>query len=109
MVSMLHNFEYTLMSNNLMYEIFTVSKSFFLVTVDFFRLVQVDRLMGKGVLFQISEQISQVQMSVDLKDHNNYGDLALLNNLYMKYETRVVKATETYQLQLDQLNVLQKV
>lgn len=58
MVSMIHNFEYTLMSNNFAYDVFTVSKSFFQITVDYFRLVQVDRLFAKGVMFQMSEQIA---------------------------------------------------
>lgn len=64
MVSMVHNLEYTLMSNNFAYDVHTVARSFFQLTVDYFRLVQVDRLMAKGVLFMISEQIAHAQFNL---------------------------------------------
>lgn len=72
MVSMIHNFDYTLMSNNFHYDVFTVTRSYFNIAVDYFRLVQTDRLMGKGVMFQISEQIAHAQFNLQfLKDQSH--------------------------------------
>lgn len=112
MVSMIHNFEYTLMSNNFAYDVFSVSKSFFQITVDYFRLVQVDRLFAKGVLFQISEQVAHAQFNLQfqkLSKPEMENSLQTLNSIWVDYESEVLSETRTYDQQFAQLVLTQKI
>lgn len=113
MVSMIHNFEYSLMSNNFAYDVFSVTKSFFQITVDYFRLVQVDRLFAKGVLFQMSEQIAHALFNLkfqkDLGKQEQESNLQTLNSIWVSYESEVLSETRTYEQQFAQLVLVQKI
>jgi len=110
MVSMINAFDYTLRYNNLNYEMVTISQRFFQVATEYMRLAQVDRLFGKGVLLQISEQINQLMFS-DVINQSVKEDATrkILSDMQSRYSVRIMNEVDTLQLQLTELDLVQKI
>lgn len=84
----------------------TVSQRFFQVATEYMRLAQIDRLLGKGVMLQISEQINQLIFSntVEIfskdKEKDSENMKMELNNLQMTYQVKIQNVVDTLNLQL---------
>lgn len=73
------------------------------------RLAQIDRLFGKGVLFQITEQINQLVLSYGLEKTQTDETKLALSDLNVIYSTRVKNVIDTFQMQISQLELLQQI
>lgn len=71
------------------------------------RLAQVDRLFGKGVLLQISEQINQLMLSdvINSSQKEETNRLAL-NDMQSRYSVLIMNEVDTLQLQLSELDLV---
>lgn len=117
MVSMINNIHTTLKFNMYLVSQLNLYQNFFLVTTDYFRLIQIDRVFAKGVATQIIDQINQVQVSYIFDQlcgripfvANKNDFIYDLIKLRVAYLNRIQRATDTVNLQIQQLQLLQTI